>query len=308
MKKLSLIQKSSVALFGAATLLLFSTSCGSSCCAESFSSDSSDEWYSVSNGNGKGKGKSKKELIKAGPFVNHNFNVSSDFTGVELSGWFDVVFVQSSNASDFQVKGYLPDNLIEHLDVHVKGGKLFIGLKPGNYSLQFKDIKQTPTIYVTNKALTSVRTTGSADFTIQGDLTVTGGDFTVRNTGSSDFNAGKIIANGGKATFSVSGSGNIDVSSIECSNLNVNISGSADVEFDYADVQNADLSVSGSGDIEISGVADRVRLSVSGSGDINARGLKAKSGEAYSSGSGDISCSVYQLRSHSTGSSEIHNH
>ncbi len=85
---------------------------------------------------------------------------------------------------------------------------------------------------------------------------------------SSKFNAKAIITVPALKKVAVSGSGDINITSIKASDFGIN--------------------VSGSGDITASGSCTSLRSSISGSGDINSSALKCASVTANIEGSGDI--------------------
>lgn len=242
----------------------------------------------------------------SGKMVNHIFEVSSDFTSIETKGFIDVIFHQSDN-DDFEVKGYLPKNLIDRLDIHVSGETLYIGMKPGNFSLTLPPNK-IPKIYVTAKTLKEVSASGSGDFIIDGDLKVDGTEsFYARSSGSSDFKAKRILAPKGHVSLSSSGSGDKDIDGIESMVLMINISGSANIECGEVKTKICGIDIKGSGDVSISGETDSVEFNIAGSGDIRAGGFKAKTGKAYIAGSGDITCNVERLSDRVRGSGDVHN-
>lgn len=249
------------------------------------------------------------EVIEAGPLVDYTFDVSSDFTAITAQSFMNIVFVQSSNPADFGVKGLIPDNFIDKLDVKVKDGTLYISEKFGYYTLKFKrKPKEFPTIYVIGNTLNSVNISGSGKFRVNDDIHVTGGSFNVHITGSGEFNAGNFFAKDANVNLSVTGSGDIDLKTIVCNSLEGSIAGSGDIDVKTLECNKLDAGVAGSGDIKIGGKAEEVSLYVSGSGDIHALELKALYGKARVKGSGEITCSVRNLEHSTTGSGSIHNH
>ena len=149
-------------------------------------------------------------------------------------------------------------------------------------------------------------TSGSGDFTINGDLTVLDG-FCVRNSGSSDFKCGVIKANKKDVTVSTSGSGDIEMAGVEAYVFMVHISGSADVNCGTAQTKICTIDIKGSGDVKINGSTDSVDFAIAGSGDIDAGDFVAKTGKASVAGSGDIRCNVERLSDRVRGSGDIHN-
>ena len=239
-----------------------------------------------------------------GKMVEHTFEVSNDYDSIMSRGFMDVVFKQVDKDEDCGVTGHLPENLIQKMEVRVEAGTLIISMKPGSYNL---NLPVTPTIYVCNKAIKDVSSSGSGDFTIEGSLDTNGKDFSARTSGSSDFKSGKIKAAKANVSINSSGSGDIDIEGADCQIFLVGISGSADVDCGIVNSKMCSISIKGSGDVSISGKTDTVEFSIAGSGDIQAEGFKAKSGKASVAGSGDITCNVERLSDRVRGSGDINN-
>ena len=85
-----------------------------------------------------------------GKMVEHKFEVSPDFNAIRANGFLDVVFNPSENDEDFEVKGVIPENLIDMMDVRVEYDTLYIGIKSSFINMQLPSV---PTIYVTHKTL-----------------------------------------------------------------------------------------------------------------------------------------------------------
>lgn len=240
-----------------------------------------------------------------GKMTDHKFDVSSEFDTIVSKGFVDVVFTQSDEEADFEVRGHLPENLIPKMTIEVSGGTLYISMKPGSYENIVVN-GESPTIYITNKNLKDVSASGSGDFTVNGDLIAPDG-FTVRSSGSSDFKCGIIRADKKDVTVSTSGSGDIEMAGVEAYIFMVHISGSADVDCGTAQTKICSIDIKGSGDVKISGNTDSVNFSIAGSGDIDAGNFKAETGKASVAGSGDIRCNVERLSDRVRGSGDIHN-
>ena len=239
-----------------------------------------------------------------GKMVEHTFEVSNDYDSIMSRGFMDVVFKQVDKDEDCGVTGHLPENLIQKMEVRVEAGTLIISMKPGSYNL---NLPVTPTIYVCNKAIKDVSSSGSGDFTIEGSLDTNGKDFSARTSGSSDFKSGKIKAAKANVSINSSGSGDIDIDGADCQIFLVGISGSTDVDCGTVNAKISSISIKGSGDESIRGKTDSVEFAISGSGDIQAGGFKAKSGKATVAGSGDITCNVERLSDRVRGSGDINN-
>lgn len=249
--------------------------------------------------------KDKQQTIVAGKLTDKVFNVPSAFTSVKSTGPVDIVFTQSANSADFSVKGRIPENIIEKMEVYVDEGVLHVSVKSGNHRIVYSNASH-PTIYITNKSLKEVSTSGSGDFTINGNLQASDG-FLIDSSGSSDFESGTIFTNGKDITIKMKGSGDIELKGVETKNLMVNISGSGDFDCYRIKSDKVSVNVSGSGDVEIGGTCADVSLSVTGSGDIDAKALKATSGKASVTGSGNIGCNVEELTKTVSGSGKISN-
>lgn len=241
-----------------------------------------------------------------GKYVRHLFDMPSDFSSIVSKGFVNVVFRQSKKDDDFEVRGWLPENLIDKMIITVESGTLFISVKPGTYN-NLTIGKNTPTIYVSNKLLKDVTTSGSGNFSIDGDLKAPEDGFSLHSSGSSDFRSGKIKAPKSHVSVSTSGSGDIELSGVETMIFMVNISGSADVDCGTVKAQSSSIGIKGSGDVRISGSTDAVEFSIAGSGDISASDFVAKTGKASIAGSGDITCNVERLSDRVKGSGDVHN-
>lgn len=240
-----------------------------------------------------------------GKMIDHKFDVSSDFDTIISKGFVDVVFKQSENDGDFEVRGRLPENIVKKMNLEVSGGTLYISMKPGAYE-NLVVHGEALTIFVTNKMLKDVSSSGSGDFTVSGDLNANDG-FTVRNSGSGDFKCGVIKAGKKDVTISTSGSGDVEIEGVESYIFMVHISGSADVDCGTVKTKICSIDIKGSGEVKIEGNTDSVDFSIAGSGDIDAGNFKAESGKASVAGSGDIRCNVERLSDRVRGSGDIHN-
>lgn len=240
-----------------------------------------------------------------GKMTEHKFDVSSDFDTIVSKGFVDVVFNQSDKVGDFEVRGRLPENLIPKIILEVSEGTLYISMKPGSYeNIVVKG--KTPTIYITNRNLKDVSSSGSGDFTVKGDLTTPDG-FSIRSSGSSDFSCGVIRAGKKDVTISTSGSGDIEMAGVDAYIFMVHLSGSADVDCGTVQTKICSIDIKGSGDVKINGNTESVNFSIAGSGDIDASDFKAETGKASVAGSGDIRCNVERLSDRVRGSGDIHN-
>lgn len=134
------------------------------------------------------------------------------------------------------------ENLIENLDIEVRGDTLFIGTKEG------KNLRPTEPMnyYLDVKDLERVTLSGSGLIEAE------------------DFQAEKL-------TLTLSGSGNIVIEYLEAVSLNVTLSGSGNIELS-GDLEDQDVIISGSGDYDARGLKSSVAdILISGSGNAEIR-------------------------------------
>lgn len=240
-----------------------------------------------------------------GKTIEKTFKVSPSFSSINSKGFINVVFNQSDNAEDFSIHGLIPEKLIDLIDVRVENNTLYISMKKGNY--RFVNCEKTPTIYVTNRSLCEVSSSGSGDFTIKGDLNTGAAGLKVQSSGSGDFRSDYIIAANGTVSLSTAGSGDMNIEGVKSQTFSTKISGSSDVRCSFVETERSVVEIKGSGDVRISGKTDTVEFSIAGSGDIDAGNFIANSGKASISGSGDIKCNVDKLSCHVRGSGNVYN-
>jgi hypothetical protein len=91
------------------------------------------------------------------------------------------------------------------------------------------------------------------------------------------------------------GSGYIDVSDFDCTNLEVGNTDSGDIDIGVIHSNSVDIDLTGSGSVNISGTANSGEYTVTGSGRINADDLRVNECNAKISGSGNVYCYVSDL-------------
>ena len=218
-----------------------------------------------------------------------------DSKKVVLNGTTGVTYTQKPGKP--QVIVHTSDNIAEALDIHEKGGTLYISFKKG-YSVSYTKLE----INASSASLNETVMNGSGDITL-GNLD-TDGSLRIQLNGSGDIEGKDIRCI--NATVSLAGSGDIALRSMECKELTTTVAGSGDVVLNGVRTASAQASVAGSGDLTLRGEAAEVQYSVAGSGDLHASELKAKSFNASVAGSGDITCHATDyLRARTTGSGSI---
>ena len=182
------------------------------------------------------------------------------FEKISVAGSMDVSYKQKAGSPDLEI--YTSDNIIDLLDIQVKGSTLHIGFKK-NTKVSYDKLE----VRVTSPDLSGVSLAGSGDF---------------------------IFANGLKTendlSISVAGSGDINAQAITCNSLKTSVAGSGDIHIKNITATDVEASIAGSGTIVLSGTAQDASYSISGSGDLFAEGLEAQKVNTSIAGSGDIKC------------------
>lgn len=204
------------------------------------------------------------------------------------------------------------ENLTEFYEITSERGILSVGHKKGNRLVS----QLRPYITVKTPDLKSVSISGSGDFTLMGDL-VRDGDFgytlmgsgsflakdaqlKVKNfssetTGSGDVNIRSLEA--ADAKIRISGSGSVKAGSFKANGVSIVITGSGAVRMDSFTAEKLSITISGSGDIDLDCKdAGDIEILITGSGDVRLRG-NARSLSSRVSGSGRVDYATLQLSS-----------
>lgn len=249
---------------------------------------------------------SKEVEMPVGEMVTRELKVDGQFNAILSDNFIDVVYIQSSDPSQFKIEGKIPANIYPYVDLSVRDGKLKIGLKPDVITVSLNS-KNNPVIYITAGELTSVELTGSGDFEANGMLALNSGDFSITSTGSGDFESDNITVSDGMISAVITGSGDIEFGGISAGALSLSVTGSGDIDCSNVSINDCNVNSTGSGDVEISGSAKNANLSSYGSGDIDAAKFKVENGRVTASGSGDIVCNILNIVKHESGSGSISN-
>ncbi len=213
-----------------------------------------------------------KKVVGHGPIVKETRD-AKNFTGVELQTDANVKITEGNH---FEVIVNGQKNILDLLQTDVVNNKLIIGFKPNtNYN------GTTVTIDITMPAIGLLTISGSGDMSV------------INTTHSNDI------------SLNITGSGNLQLSSLEAQNVNANISGSGDMRINGGTSTDLNLNIKGSGQssmmdhqatnatvsIEGSGNAyiwakDFLTATISGSGDIYYKGNPSVSKQI--TGSGDV--------------------
>lgn len=228
-------------------------------------------------------------------YVSKEFNVR-DFDKVVVVGPMDVDYTQRTG--ERTVKVNTSDNLMDLIDIHIKGRTLYVGMKR-NARISFKRMD----VHITGGPLKSVTLAGSGDFTMKRGMRTD--SFGLTLSGSGDVEVNGLDCKGDLAV-ALSGSGDIDFHGVGARSVQMTVAGSGDIEATGVKATAVETAIAGSGDIKLEGLTSEAVYTVAGSGDIVADNMVADGVEASVAGSGDIICHARKsLKANVAGSGEI---
>lgn len=203
----------------------------------------------------------------------------SGFEAVKLAGSSDIVLKAGKS---FSVKVTAEDDEIDEIITEVKGEILIIRRKNKKNGWIFRS-SHGAKVHVTMPNLTAFSSNGSGDAVISG---VNEDDFSLSSNGSGDVD---LSGRCGKASISMSGSGDFESNGFDCDDVKIKSQGSGNVEAKDFHVDTVYIKSNGSGDVELSGTCGSVDVKMNGSGEFDGKKFKCKNAVARINGSGDIS-------------------
>jgi hypothetical protein len=195
------------------------------------------------------------------------------FNSVHASGSMNVHISQGASNS---VRIEADQNLMQYIDVYVKGNTLVVRNKEGYNVQPSRDI----VVYATAPVFRGIEVSGAGD--IVGDNTISGNEpLEMHVSGSGNIN---MQVNLPKVSTEVSGSGDVMLKG-QAQEFNAEISGSGKVKcFDLV-TENTTLDLSGASDAEVT-ANKKLDIEVSGSGSVHYKGTASVNQKI--SGSGEI--------------------
>lgn len=261
---------------------LVATLCCATACAQKYE-------HTTSSG-----GSIKKHIKASNTYVTKEIR-TADFTKIQLTGSADVTYEQRQGQPRVEV--YTSDNVLEALDIDVKGNTLRIEFKKG-YKISYNELE----IKIQSSNIEGVSITGSGDVELKPGIKTSRMLLTI--AGSGDIDVTDLTATDLEIT--IAGSGDVEGNLVKCSALKSSIAGSGDIDLKNLAAGSVQASIAGSGEMELKGTADTASYSIAGSGDIKARDMVVKHVEASTTGSGDIECHATDyLKIRTTGSGSV---
>jgi hypothetical protein len=194
------------------------------------------------------------------------------FTGIGVSISADV-FYTTGNTHEIRIEG--PEKDVNDLITEVKNG--FLQIKYDDWKIRRSKL----TIYISSRALESVKISGSAKFECGGPITADEMDLAMSGSGSILFP--KLDSD--EVGVRISGSGSIEIEKGLADELDARISGSGKLNAETFEVNEFTAAISGSGSVRIT-VKDELDTKISGSGKVYYHGSPRVN--SVSSGSGKV--------------------
>lgn len=183
-----------------------------------------------------------------------------DFNHIVLQACNEVEYTQQPGKPAVEV--YTSENILEVMDIKVKGATLYIGWKEG-YNVRYNDL----TVRINSAALQEVNILGS-------------GEFDFKNGLESD-----------QLKLSVAGSGSIEGNGFNCTRrMECSIAGSGSISLEGLQTPKIDTSIAGSGEMELKGAAEKAAYDIAGSGEMECEDLEVQNMYVSIAGSGDVTC------------------
>ncbi|WP_194852586.1 head GIN domain-containing protein [Nonlabens antarcticus] len=214
-----------------------------------------------------------KKIKGDGNVITRTFK-TSDYYDVKVAGSMDVELI---NGKEGSIKVEAESNIMDYLEIEVKGSRLTIGIKDGiNWSTR-KGIK----VFVPVEEIDEVSLAGSGD--IYSDLTLKSEKMEISVAGSGDIN---LKSESKRLELNVAGSGDLKISG-RTENLAASVAGSGDISAYDLKANNVKVSIAGSGDVAVFCNGGEMSASIVGSGDLRYKGETSKIKKSIM-GSGDI--------------------
>jgi hypothetical protein len=216
---------------------------------------------------------SNKRIDGNGQIVTKVFN-TSDYDKISGRNSLNIVLVEGKEGT---ITVEAESNIMEHLEVEVKGDRLEIGIEDG-YNINTRKGIQ---VRVPVKNISSLSMAGSGDIT--STVKLKSRNMHISVAGSGDI---AVEVTSEKLRVSIAGSGDIKLSG-RTEHLDASVAGSGDISAFNLKANNVDASIAGSGDVSIYCTGGELQASIIGSGDLRYKGTTSKIKKSIM-GSGDI--------------------
>ncbi|MFT7428635.1 MAG: hypothetical protein ACI9IZ_001124 [Nonlabens sp.] len=205
---------------------------------------------------------SNKRVDGNGQIVTKVFN-TSDYDKISGRNSLNIVLVEGKEGT---ITVEAESNIMEHLEVEVKGDRLEIGIEDG-YNINTRKGIQ---VRVPVKSISSLSMAGSGDIT--STVKLKSRNMHISVAGSGDI---ALEVTSEKLRVSIAGSGDIKLSG-RTEHLDASVAGSGDISAFNLKANNVDASIAGSGDVSVYCNGGELQASIIGSGDLRYKGNTSK--------------------------------
>jgi hypothetical protein len=205
---------------------------------------------------------SNKRVDGNGQIVTKVFN-TSDYDKISGRNSLNIVLVEGKEGT---ITVEAESNIMEHLEVEVKGDRLEIGIEDG-YNINTRKGIQ---VRVPVKSISSLSMAGSGDIT--STVKLKSRNMHISVAGSGDI---AVEVTSEKLRVSIAGSGDIKLSG-RTEHLDASVAGSGDISAFNLKANNVDASIAGSGDVSVYCNGGELQASIIGSGDLRYKGNTSK--------------------------------
>lgn len=195
----------------------------------------------------------------------------SNFTKIDIRNAAEVD-IYTGDSYLVEVSDY--ENLLDYMHLYVEDETLVIRNKPSNVILRNSKAR---VIITMPEELKNIEISGSGDVWVADRMNTLKN---VRISGSGSFES--AAANHGYLDLSISGSGSIRMSGT-ATNLRTSISGSGDINLGSLEAQTAECTISGSGNTTVN-VSQELNVKITGSGSVRYYGNPAVNANITGSG------------------------
>jgi hypothetical protein len=216
---------------------------------------------------------SNKRIDGNGQIETKVFN-TSDYDKIAGRNSINIVLVEGKEGT---ITVEAESNIMQHLEVEVKGDRLEIGIEDGYNINTRKGIQVTVTV----ESISNLSMAGSGDIT--STMKLKSRNMNISVAGSGDI-AVEVASE--KLRVSIAGSGDVKLSG-RTEYLDASVAGSGDISAYNLKANNVDASIAGSGDISVYCNGGELQASIIGSGDLRYKGTASQIKKSIM-GSGDI--------------------
>ncbi len=221
-------------------------------------------------------------VVGSGEVIEKDVSVS-DFDKIDVQG-IGSVFVEIGDEETVRIEAQ--DNLMEYLEVEVRGDTLEIRQRPGVGLRPTRPLN----FYVTAKALDSITLSGSADVEVEDNLE-SKKDFTLRLSGAGDITLADLEAE--SISLKLSGTGDVTAKKWDASNTEIVVSGAGSVKVEEIAADTLETKLSGTGNVTVSGgEVEKQIVNISGAGDYRAGDMESREAEVRVGGVGGATVDV----------------